>query len=41
MGKPFKKVLKEGYDRIKKVLEKLSNGKKEVPRLIPVPVKKY
>lgn len=42
MGKPIKKVIREGYDRVKKILEKLSTaGKKQIPQLVPVPVKKY
>jgi hypothetical protein len=42
MGKPVKRILKESYDRLKKVMQKLSGGysKKHTPALIPIPVKK-
>jgi hypothetical protein len=42
MGKPVKKILKEGYERLKKAMQKLSSpAKKQTPILIPVPVKRY
>jgi hypothetical protein len=33
------KILKEGYGRLKKILEKLINTKKEQPRLVLQPVR--
>ena len=33
------KALKEGYGRLKKILEKMTNPKKEQPRLVLQPIR--
>ena len=39
MANNTNKVLKEGYDRLKKILEKIINPKKEQPRLVLQPIR--
>ena len=39
MANNTNKVLKEGYDRLKRILEKMTNPKKEEPRLVLQPIR--
>ena len=39
MANNTNKVLKEGYDRLKKILEKMTSPKKEQPRLVLQPIR--
>lgn len=39
MGNNTNKVLKEGYGRLKKILEKIMNPKKEQPQLVLQPIR--